>query len=44
VAIVITAGVCVIGALVWILFLGELRQVDWAAVAQKRTAMLPVQT
>jgi hypothetical protein len=29
VAIVITAGVCVAGALVWVFLVGEVRQVIW---------------
>jgi ACS family D-galactonate transporter-like MFS transporter len=29
-AIAITAGVCALSAMVWIFFLGELKQVDWA--------------
>ena len=29
-AIAITSGVCALGAMVWIFFLGELKQVDWA--------------
>ncbi len=36
VAIGITAAVCVVGAVVWIFFLGELKQVDWAEVAQEK--------
>ena len=39
VAIGITAGVCVAGAVVWMFFLGELKRVDWAEVAQKKIAM-----
>jgi MFS transporter, ACS family, D-galactonate transporter len=40
VAISITASVCVIGALIWIFFLGELKPVDWANVVEKKTAMV----
>ena len=33
-AIAITAGVCAVGAMVWIFFLGELKQVDWAHLSR----------
>jgi ACS family D-galactonate transporter-like MFS transporter len=36
VAIGITAAVCVVGVVVWIFFLGELKQADWGEVAQKK--------
>jgi hypothetical protein len=29
VAIVITAAVCVLGAMVWLFFVGELKEVEW---------------
>jgi MFS transporter, ACS family, D-galactonate transporter len=39
VAIGITAGVCLLGAMIWIFFFGELKPVDWARVAEKRIAL-----
>jgi MFS transporter, ACS family, D-galactonate transporter len=37
VAIGITAGICLLGAMVWVFAIGEVRQVDWTATAAKST-------
>jgi ACS family D-galactonate transporter-like MFS transporter len=39
-AIEITAGVCLVGAMVWTFFLGELKEVDWARSAERRLAIV----
>jgi len=35
VAIGLTAAVCLVGAIVWVFLIGELRQVDWTRIATK---------
>jgi len=37
VAIGITAGICLLGAMVWVFAIGEIRQVDWTATEAKST-------
>jgi ACS family D-galactonate transporter-like MFS transporter len=38
-AIEITAGVCLVGVMVWVFFLGELKEVDWARSTKRRLAI-----
>src|SRR5215470_3526468 len=37
VAIGITAGICLLGAMVWVFAIGEIRQVDWTATEANST-------
>ncbi|MBV8051133.1 MAG: MFS transporter [Acidobacteriaceae bacterium] len=37
-AMVITAVVCVIGAMIWIFFLGEVKEVDWRRLQKRESA------
>src|SRR6266567_2168828 len=39
VAIGITAGVCVVGVLVWVFLVGEVKEVDWGPSLRKRMAI-----
>jgi MFS family permease len=40
IAMVITAVVCVFGAIIWIFFLGELKEVDWRRFQGRKVAFL----
>jgi len=43
-AIIITAGVCLIGAMVWPFFVGELKEVEWGGSTKREFAIPAAQT